>query len=175
MKFGGAFCALAIVSAFAGNGAAADGSLGTTSEDSFTINVELSEAPKMIRISGLSDISIENTAGDAAIADQESTACVYMERGSSYGVKLTADPLTSGGKHYPYTVEVYQNSIAKPSIELAVTDAQREDQRIGFEASSAPDCGSARKLSIRVSDVGSSDFTEAFSASATVSNMVFPE
>ena len=175
VKFGGTFCALWIASVFLAHSAPADGLLGTTSEDSFNIKVELSEAPKMIQISGLSDISIEKTAGDAAIADQESTACVYMEQGIDYGVKLTADPLTNTGKHYPYKVEVYQSSTSNPSIALSVTDTQLSREKFGFVASTDDSCSSAPKLNIRVTDVGSDDFTSAFSATATVKIMVFPE
>ena len=129
----------------------------------------------MIQISGLSDISIAKTAGDSAIADQESTACVYMKGGDSYSVTLTANPLISDGKHYPYGIEVYQNSITTPSIELEVTDSQESNSAFGFEASTAPGCASARKLNIRISDVDSTDFTEAFTATATVSISVAPQ
>jgi len=98
-----------------------------------------------------------------------------MERGTNYGVKLTANPLTNAGKHYPYKVEVYQSSTSTPSIAFSVTDAQQSDERLGFAASTDDSCSNAPKLNIRVTDVGSDDFTSAFSATATVKIMVFPE
>lgn len=155
--------------------AVAQGVLGDTAQATLDLSVDLEAAPAQIQISGLSEIVINKTVGDAVIDIPETSACVYMEGGDQYSVSVTANPLSDNGQHYPYKIEAYQNTLSSPSIELDVGSSIVQGAAQGFQASTQQGCAQSQKLLIRVSDVGSSEFTEPFSASTTIIFDVQPE
>ncbi|GAB5456575.1 MAG: hypothetical protein Hens2KO_28040 [Henriciella sp.] len=155
--------------------AAAQGVLGDTAQATLDLSVDLEAAPAQIQISGLSEIAIDKTVGDAAIDIPETTACVYMEGGDQYSVTVTANALSNNGNHYPYKIEAYQSTLSSPRIELNVSASVEQGSAQGFQASTQQGCAGTQKLLIRVTDVGSSEFTEPFSASTTIIFDVQPE
>ncbi|MEL6692935.1 MAG: hypothetical protein AAFQ12_07845 [Pseudomonadota bacterium] len=170
-----AFLLLSFMATVAGQGAVmADGVLASQSEDQLKLSVEISEAPKLIAISGLEDIVIEKTVGDGPVNNLETTACVYMQGGDTYSLQIIADPLTSEGQHYPYKLVVDQNSASGPSATLDVSNAQAGTTVPGFIASLNDSCLSQPKLFVRVTDVGSDAITGAFSAEAMKPGTVVP-
>lgn len=174
------FCATFMAGLLIGHGAwmgtaVAQDILGDTAQDTLDLSVNLEAAPAQIQISGLSEIVINKTVGDAAIDDQETTACVYMEGGDQYSVSVTANALSDGGKHYPYKIEAYQSTLSSPSIELDVSASVEQGSAQGFQASTQQGCAGTQKLLIRVTDVGSNEITEPFSASTTIIFDVQPE
>lgn len=174
------FCVTSMAGLLIGHGAwmgtaVAQDVLGDTAQGTLDLKVELEAAPAQIQISGLSEIVINKTVGDAAIDDQETSACVYMEGGDQYSVTVTANALSNNGKHYPYKIEAYQNTISNPRIELDVSSSPGQGSTQGFQASTQQGCTDSRRLLIRVTDVGSNEITEPFSASTTIIFDVQPE
>ena len=153
----------------------AEGQLGAQSESTFNVSVQINEVPKQISISGLTDIMIEKTLGDGPDATQEVKACVYLTGGGTYSVKVEADPLVSGLKHYPYKIQLSQPMAGSPSLLLDVGATASDSEVFGFVGSNVDGCALQSKLTVSVIDVGSDLITEAFSAQAVVRLTVKPE
>ena len=154
--------------------AMADDVFASSSEDQLHLSVEIAEAPKLIKITGLEDLTIEKTVGDSPVADLETYACVVMQGGDTYSVQIIADSLTSDGTHYPYQLVVDQNSATRPSITLDVTDSQIDRTLADLQASLEEGCMNRPKLYVRITDVGRDDITSGFSAQATIRLIVQP-
>lgn len=154
----------------------ADGVLGTQSDTSFNVSVEVSEAPTLISITGLSDIMIDKIIGEGAGDEQDMQACVYMTDGETYSVEVAADALVSGNQHYPYKIKLSQsNVIGAPELLLDVGATTSNDEQFGFTGSPVEGCPLRPKLTVSVIDVGSTSISEAFSAQAVVRLTVKPE
>ena len=154
----------------------ADGVLGPQSDTSFNVSVEVSEAPTLISISGLTDIMIDKIIGEGPDEEQEMQACVYMTDGDTYSVEIVADALVSGSQHYPYKIKLSQsNVISAPELLLDVGASAASDEQFGFEGSNVEGCLQRPKLTVSVIDVGSNSIGEAFSAQAVVRLTVKPE
>ncbi len=170
-----ALCVLFALGVFAGPGAAiADDVFATQSEDQLKLSVEIAAAPKLIKITGLEDLTIEKTVGDDLVGDLQTSACVVMTGGDTYSVQIIAAPLTNEGKHYPYELDVDQNLIQGPSTTLNVSDSETSETLSGLQASSEEGCSNRPKLFVRITDVGNDDITGAFSAEATIRLIVQP-
>lgn len=168
-------CSLLLAGVFAVSGVAmADDVFAAQSEDQIKLSVELAEAPKLIKITGLEDLTIEKTVGDAPLADLETSACVVMQGGDTYSVQIIADPLTSGGTHYPYILVVDQNSLSGPSTTLNVSNSQVDMSLAGLAASPVEGCVNRPKLFVRITDVGNDSIQSSFSAETTIRLIVQP-
>ena len=170
-----AFFMSALVGVTAGQGAAmAQDLFAASSEDSIKLSVQVAAAPKLIKITGLEDLTIEKTVGDGPVSELETYACVVMQGGDTYDVQIIADPLTSSGVHYPYKLVVDQNSISGPTATLDVNDSQIDTNLLSLAASPDEGCTNRPKLYVRITDIGSDDITGAFSAEATIRLIVRP-
>ena len=170
-----ALCVLFVLAVFTEQGTViAQGVFASSSEDELKLSVDIAAAPKLIKITGLEDLTIEKTVGDGLVDDLETTACVVMQGGDTYSLQIIANPLTNGSNHYPYKLTVDQNSITRPSTSLDVADSQIETTLAGLQASTADGCTSQPKLSVSITDVGTDDITGAFSAEATIRLIVQP-
>lgn len=153
-----------------------DGALGTTSTGEITVSADIAEpAQAQISITGLKDINFDKTAGDAALAVSVVTACVYMDMPGNYSLDVEAGPLTSGGVHYPYSIDIYQNVLSSAKLDLDITSETKTGAAEGFLPSTTNGCGLGAKLMIAFADDGADDADEAFSASATVTLTVKPD
>lgn len=154
----------------------ADGTLGTESDDSFQVSVDLS-APEeaKIQIKDLRDVSFSKTAGDDALPEEIINACVYMDKSGSYGIDIEANPLVDDVNHYPYNIEVYQEIDSPNRIVLNVEDSMDEASGTGFSPSANESCFGQPKLYVKVEDAATDGITSAFSATAEVRITVKPE
>lgn len=155
--------------------AAKDGELGTESDGEIGISVNLVPAAKQISITGLSDIEFDKSIGDAARPEQTITACVYMDNAGTFSIEADAGALTSGNRHYPYSVSITQNMTSSPTIDMVVTDTTVEADAPGFTPSSDKVCSAEGSLMIKFTDTGAGALDSAFAASAIMYIKVIPD
>ena len=156
--------------------AATDGTLGTSSTGEIGVSVKLTPQPAQISITGLKDVNFDKTIGDSLSADQTLEACVFMDEGGTYAVEVDAEPLSSGGQHYPYDLSIDQNVTGSEKIELSITNTSEEGSASGFNSSNVEGCnGGDARLMIKFEDVGNPAITGTFSAAATVTLVVVPD
>lgn len=171
------FGCLALLLLFAPSVMAQEAGSVSVADGGFDVSIDLTEAAgSEVEISGLQDIFFEKEAGANALADETMSVCVYMSQGGTYGIRVTADPLTEDDSlFYPYSVSVSQMLLDAGSGTLNIDDQQVSQYVHPFQASMTQNCSLGPTVTLTVGDRDAGEFEGSFSATATVRVEIFPE